>query len=328
MVDKSRRDRVGLGLIGLGPSWEQVYRDAIGRLQSRLTIRLVYDPVEARARSVATEINAEVVSSLRQLLTRSSLQGVLVLEPGWCGVGALNLVASSGKPAYLGKWALRDALAQNSILRGPKGLSDGESKALKIDDQLFPELGLRLTPASCRLRELMATKLGSATQILIHADLSSEISEIATLVDWCISMMGQDPISSNRSIESSTGLAGFDLEFPSSVSGRRTAKLRQKSIGENSLRIEVECDCGHAVLTNRTQIAWKSSAEQAEESLAGERTETEILIDQFCRRALGGLNPVGRLSEILQAIEIAEAGFGRPSCHTGSDIKLNDRSSW
>ena len=83
MVDQSRRDRVGLGLIGLGPSWEQCYLDTLVRLQSRLTIRLVYDPVEARAKSVASEFDAEVAGSLRQILARPKLQGLLVLDPGW-----------------------------------------------------------------------------------------------------------------------------------------------------------------------------------------------------------------------------------------------------
>src|SRR5579862_2886530 len=107
MVESSRRDRVGLGLIGLGPSWEQVYREPLLRLRNRLTIRLVYDSVEARAQSVAAELEAEVAESLRQVLTRQTLQGILIFDPGWCGSVVIELAARYGKPAFLGIPVLR-----------------------------------------------------------------------------------------------------------------------------------------------------------------------------------------------------------------------------
>ena len=57
---------------------------------------------------------------------------------------------------------------------------------------------------------------------------------------------------------------------------------------------------------NRAHIAWQTSTNSASESLTEERSEIDILIDQFCRRAVGGLNPVGRLSDYLRALEIVE----------------------
>ncbi len=37
------------------------------------------------------------------------------------------------------------------------------------------------------------------------------------------------------------------------------------------------------------------------EGLATERTETEVLLDHFCRRAVGGLIPVPSLEDFLRA---------------------------
>ena len=48
----------------------------------------------------------------------------------------------------------------------------------------------------------------------------------------------------------------------------------------------------------------KAPTNPAKETLNEERTEVEILIDQFCRRALGGLIPIGRISDLWQAMEV------------------------
>ncbi len=305
----SRRGRVGLGLIGLGPAWEQVYRDPLVRLQSRLTIRLVYDPVEARSRSVAGEFEAEAAGSLRQILTRHTLQGLLVLDPGWCGAGVLNLIARCGKPAFLSAPVLRQAW--RSIVAVPTDPTALKGPASKSNDQLMPELGLRFTPASCRLRELMATKLGRARRIEVDCDLASSIEDTATLIDWCTDIMGQTPTIWAPTTNSSSAVSQIEFEFPPSAASspavKRIARLRQQPADKPSLRIELECERGRAVLSDRTHITWQTAADSADESLTDERTELEILIDQFCRRALGGLNPVARFSEFVQAMQIARS---------------------
>lgn len=309
MVEKSRRDRVGLGLIGLGPSWEQHYREPIARLSHRLTIKLVYDSVEARARSVAADYEAGVASSLRQMLAWPSLQGVLVLDPGWYTTGALELIAMSGKPAFIGRNVLRHAmtLSRNSIA---SFLLSRNLHAAHIDDLLMPELGLRFTPATCRLRELIATKLGKLLQIEMEYDQSVASYELPTLVDWCSHVMGQSPSPVTPTNGQLTAKPQVVLEYPlltgpsaSSTASKRTAKIQHSCDQGFGIRIQVTCERGHAVLTDRTHIHWQTSSESREETLTEERTEIEILIDQFCRRALGGLIPIGRVSDVWKAME-------------------------
>lgn len=310
MIEKSRRDRVGLGLIGLGPSWEQHYREPISRLSNRLTIKLVYDSVEARARSVAAEFDARVASSLRQMLSWPTLQGILVLDPGWCATGALELVAMSGKPAFIGRTVLRHAmtLSPNSVT---SFLLSRNLQAADIDDLLMPELGLRFTPATCRLRELIATKLGRPIRIEIEYDPQSTAAELAALVDWCSHVMGHrpHPIALTNGHAATTPQRVFEFpplpgNDPKSSSSKRIAKMKPRADGEASLQIDVECERGHATLIDRTQILWRCATESREETLHEERTEVEILIDQFCRRALGGLIPIGRISDVWHAIEL------------------------
>lgn len=311
MTENSRRDRVGLGLIGLGPSWEQIYRDTLGRLQNRLKVRLVYDPVEGRARSVAAELGAEVASSLRQIVFRQNLQGLLVLDPGWCSTGILALVAHSSKPIYLARPVLRDAAALHEVLESPPKCPGNHQ--LTRDDQLMPELGLRFTPASCRLRELIATKLGKSQTITLDCDLNCGLEEVAILIDWCNYIMGHAVEISAKATRTDRALTQIDLAFSTTDTSHssmpaepRTATLRHMASPCEDVRIEVVCESGQAFIPNRTHIQWRTAAESAAESLADERTEFDILIDQFCRRALGGLNPIGRLSELVSAIDVVK----------------------
>lgn len=311
MVEKSRRDRVGLGLIGLGPTWEQVYREPLIRLKNRLTIRLVYDSVDARSRSVAAELEAEVAESLWQILNRQTLQGLLVIDPGWYGSSLLDLLARCGKPVFLGIPVLRHVSA-SGVTRVPKMDSRPlEEPTSNGNGQLIPELGLRFTPSSCRLRELIATRLGRPRNIRIACDLTADVSDIAALVDWCIDIMGNPTDLFVKAANETADSKEIEIEIPPALSSdsrltqtRRTVVLHHAADFQ-ACRIDVECDRGRATLFDQTRIVWRTATESKDESLTDERTETEILIDQFCRRALGGLNPMGRLSEYMRALEIA-----------------------
>ena len=309
MVDPSRRDRVGLGLIGLGPSWELLYRSAIDRLHNRLTIRVVFDTVEARARSVAADFDAESVGSLHQMLKRSSLQGLLVLDPGWLGAGALHSIAHSGKPVYLATPVLRQGAELHRLLQCQSEIKSSPGYSQIPDNRWMPELRLRFTPASCRLRELIATKLGPVKDIQIECNLDSDISELAQIVDWCADLMGQTLVvaKDDGGLKHFDSPVHFEIPGPKLKSDPRTVSLHHSKRVDGGLRCDINCVRGTAMVRDRTWIRWENSQESAEECLQGERSEIEILIDQFCRRALGGLNPVGRLEEFSKALQIAES---------------------
>ena len=310
MPETSRRDRVGLGLIGLGPVWEQFYREPLDRLRNRLTIRMVYDPVEGRSKSIASEYGADVAHSLTQILHRPTLQGLIILDPGWCTTGIVNLVARSAKPAFLSRSVLGHAVGVFSALESVSAEHGQAGRHANALEQLIPELGQRFTPAACRLRELIATRLGPVSEINMEADLSNPRIETAALVDWCIDLMGQSPIVSATA--SNVPGAGIDMQFAARprANGRAASIPRKATLRHRSREIAglyVQCERGTATLLSRTQIQWETSSESADESLTDERTETEILVDQFCRRALGGLNPIGRLSEFMQALAVVDS---------------------
>jgi hypothetical protein len=304
MNERSNRGRVGLGLIGLGSAWERPYRDILLKMQHRLAIRNVFDPVEVRAQSIAAEFDADAVGSLYQILHRPNLQGFIVLDPGWMGSGAMSIIAAAGKPVFLAAQLLRRTVE----LRDFVATASSSKRLTDPDELMLPELGLRFTPASCRLRELIATRLGPVHHIEIECNPDADQESKAFLIDWCSDIMGQGPTTWEHSEASAKMKSGIRLSYSpaKSIHGERGAFIKSAAKSSGTYLIRVECDHGHATVDGRARIAWQNSSAANDETLMDERSETEILIDQFCRRVAGGLNPVGRLSEYLSALDISE----------------------
>ena len=70
-------------------------------------------------------------------------------------------------------------------------------------------------------------------------------------------------------------------------------------------RIELVCECGTATVESRSSISWQSRESTAtSESLVAERAERVVMLDHFCRRAVGGLIPVADYNDIARALKV------------------------
>jgi hypothetical protein len=161
------------------------------------------------------------------------------------------------------------------------------------------------------LRELIATKLGAVRRIEVDCALKNGLPSTALLIDWCADIMGQKPVSwtrtsTNDSLAIPSSTVALEFSGGKSSDRMRDAIIRQHVELRDTYQIQVDCEHGQATVAGRVHIAWTNSSSSREETLTGERSEIEIMIDQFCRRTAGGLNPVGRLSEYLMALDIAE----------------------
>lgn len=77
---------------------------------------------------------------------------------------------------------------------------------------------------------------------------------------------------------------------------------------ETAPRITIDCARGRAWLTSRHDIEWQRQGEDViREYLPTERTEEELMLDLFCRRAVGGLIPIADYSDIGNAVAMIEA---------------------
>ena len=79
--------------------------------------------------------------------------------------------------------------------------------------------------------------------------------------------------------------------------------LRRKPIADHPTLDEVHLHCEHgdARLLGANVIEWTVDGCRQSEELTTERTETEVLLDHFCRRVVGGLIPVPTLEDLMRA---------------------------
>ena len=314
MREKMTRAQLAIGLIGLGPTWERHYREAVRRLSSKVCVRAVCDAVHVRAAAVASEFHAATYSSPWQLSQRRDIKAWLILDPGWFGI----------YPAELSVWCGRPTLFANCFGSEPQRLTELFSHAIERGETLLPEFPQRFLPTTTRLRELIATNLGPVHRITIQVPTPSteaaaaqtwlveQQADCVGLLDWCACLIGQP--AATVEFHSSGAGSRFQLTFaaqPASTSAdvpvAEVVLTRDSNSAGSEPRRQIECERGAATITSGTRIAWQTGTEQADELLTNERSPFEIALDQFCRRALGGLVPVPTLADAVRGLSMFEA---------------------
>lgn len=304
----SRPRMLNVGLIGPGPEWESRYRPALANLRGRLRVRSVYAPVYGLAMQVASELDCVPSPGLVALVEQPDLRAIIVLDTAWCGDVPVRLACAAGKPAFLAS-----------------RLGEGTGRLRNLCDcagsagiTLMPELAWRYTPATARLRELTATKLGRPLEISVTAGawvsngqgtLHSMLlgDPLAELIDWCCCIVGIPPLQV-ETVHAGNGTAARRIQFrrPTAGGAAPQAQIRIRTASDCSgFEAVVRCANGVAELIGSTTIRWDSGTGQIEECLTGERHAVELMLDHFARRVVGGLIPVPTLEDACRALELA-----------------------
>jgi predicted dehydrogenase len=331
---------VNIGVIGLGSVWETRYRPALGRLGQRLRVRAVYDPVAGRAELTAAEHRTVAEGGLLALARRPDVDALLLLDTAWYGCEALRLLCSAAKPIYIAA----------DLGDEPSMLLAMHWTAVSFGLTLMPELGNRYTPASNRLQELIATRLGRPKHIRLCVDgggiglCSPDFAEpdcaavqavrrsLVGWFDWLRYVFRTSPVS--LSVEAAPAQPVIRIEYapPRSSDVRPVAEIRVLDHADQPDapqigRPEVECEHGVAVIHTPTIIRWKADGEAdfVLESLLSDRSETEVMLDHFCRRVVGGLIPVADLADISRSLELIQAT--RESARSGEPVALNGQAA-
>jgi predicted dehydrogenase len=279
-----------VGVIGIGPHWESRYRPALEALRHRLRVRAVASPVTAMAEHVAAEFRAETAPSLTSLAERRDLRALLVLEPSWHGDVPVHLALQSGKAVFLGV-AAEPELAACADDLAEAGL-------------IVPELPLRYTPATQRLRELLATKLGRVRRVELELadsqDADAERSALVDALDWCRSLVG-DCIARVVSTEPSVG-----VQLALSRAGGEAVPVELRWSRTVAVVCQVHCEKGTVAVRGHRQLSWECEQSRNEETLEADRDELQLMLDHFSRRVVGGLISVPTLEDIGSARRLAE----------------------
>lgn len=320
---------VKVGIVGPGILWETRYLPALMRMSGKISVCAVYDPVAVRGEQVAADLKALPMQGMLALAELPGVQAILMIDAGWAGRHALEFLCRAGKPVYIAGTLGADRDLLNRL----------HQKASASHLTLMPEFTLRHTPATARLHELMATKLGRPRKVTIQAtppaphDAAASVSGtgadfLVGLLDWCRYVIRTAPVSIEAGAASlaekapaegeSNVMRRVRIEFARSraggVSPEVEVMLREPTaeagepVLEPFVQQEVVCEKGQASIRSASEICWKNgSAEPITEVLTADRSAVEVMLDHFCRRVVGGLIPVADIGDVCRGVEMARA---------------------
>lgn len=295
---------INVGVIGLRSTtmtWQQIETFSRGRAR----VVAAWDCVAGRLDQVAKEqastalshqaggsddsaaLNSrpQIYRSVTKLAQRPGLDAVVVLDAGWTGLWAARTVAEEGTPVlWFARWPQEDAWDFKGAGR----------------DLIVPALLLRYSPHSLRIRELCQTVLGPIKSLSVRA---IEPEAIWEWIDW-----GRWIVGANIAAFVRTDI-GYEVTF-----GNGCQMLIHVSDAGSSGEsvVEVEAQSGHATwLSESAQLSWSKqsgdSAEQCVIDTSNDRNASQVMLDLFLRRVVGGLVPVPSVDDVLRAKERARA---------------------
>lgn len=318
--------KLRVGLIGLGDAWQTRHRPALRMLHDRFDVRAVFTAVGKLAESCAREFQADIVDGYRALVSRGDIDAVMVLQRSWHGWLPMLAASEAGKAIY---WA--GDLDLDPVHDEPVRLAIERSGVAFMTE--FPR---RLAPATLRLRELIATRLGPPQLLFCHRriqtdgpsrqDTSERLrSEFIELIDWCRYVVNHEPAS-----VTSTSYRNPDrpevpyrclsLAFPETAIG--PAVTAQISCG-NYIRstwheavsfrppsaMQICCERGIAFVDLPANLVWFDDAGRHMESLETELPVGEQLLRQFHRSVTSLVRNMSDLNDAYRAATIFAAAL-------------------
>ena len=217
--------KLQVGLIGLGDQWAIRHAPALRALSDRFVVKAVCCEVAEKSRVIANEFSAVATDGFRALIERDDVEAVLALSPQWYGPLPIEIACQLGKAVY----------SSAALDVTPDQAASIHQHICTSGIPFMAELPRRYAPATIRLKELIATRLGQPRLLFCHQRLPVEDQSqpsrrgkhcplvwrnMMELVDWCRYLVGSDPSSV---VSATHGIASHDastyyqmasLEFP------------------------------------------------------------------------------------------------------------------
>jgi predicted dehydrogenase len=318
--------KIRIGLIGLGDAWQTRHRPALRMLHDRFDVRAVFSSVAKLAENSAIEFQADAVDGYRALVSRCDIDAVMVLQRTWLGWLPMLAASDAGKAIY---WA--------GDLDFDPEKDDNVRKTIEQSGVAFMvEFPRRLAPATLRLKELIATQLGSPRMVFCHRRMPDEgesaangsltHGEFVELIDWCRYVVDREPTSvTSTGYHASQGIdyRSMSLEFPATADCPPvTAQISCGNYIRSSWHeavsfrppsaMQICCERGVAFIDLPSNLVWFDEAGRHMESLETELPVGEQLLTQFHRcvtsllRNMSDLNDAYRAASILAASRRSE----------------------
>jgi predicted dehydrogenase len=335
--------RLRVGLIGLGDVWQVRHAAALRTLADRFEVRAICDQVRHRAEQAAEEFHAEAVDGYHVLARREDIDAVLVLSPQWYGALPILAACEAGKAVYCAAGLDLNADEAQEIKR----------RVEEAGIAFVAEFPRRQAPATIRLKELIASRLGLPRLLFCHQRSVAEpppnhvvgqkmphpmFRQMIGQVDWCRYVVDRKPSAVTGVVHRSVANPGVEdyemmsLDFSepgkpgtgpiAQIScGRYVPPDWQEAITYRPLpALQVSCERGIAFVDLPTMVVWFDQAGRHQESLDSERPVGEQLLTNFYRSVTSLIRKTTDLEEAYQAICVVQAA--RRSHEEGRRIDL------
>ena len=321
--------KLRVGIVGLGPLWEKRHLPALRSLADRFEVHGICEQVAHLARRAAGELGTVAVEGFRALAARDDIDAILYLSDQWYGVAPIIAACDHGKAVYAGASLPVDAAGADSLSR----------RVEESGIAFMTELPRRYAPATMRLKELIATRLGAPRMLFCHRrvpqttpsatvpprDRTSEARDLMELVDWCRYVAGTEPTSvvAVRHAEVPGGAVDdyqmMSLDFTSQGSpgngpiaqiscGYYIPAMWEEAVGfRPPSALQVACEKGIAFVDHPAGLVWFDTAGRHQESLDADRSVGEQMLLQFHRKVTSLVRPHSGLDEVLRAMQVIQA---------------------
>jgi predicted dehydrogenase len=321
--------KLRVGLIGLGNAWEGRYRPALRALADRFEVRAVCEQVAQRAQQAAAEFGATAVDGFRALVAREDVDAILILAHQWYGALPILSACEAGKAVYCA--ARLDLEADQARLIKQRIEQSGIA--------FMAEFPRRHAPATLRLKELIATRLGEPQLLFCHQRLPAEngagvqqkdgeqpgLHDLIELVDWCRYVVGREPTSvfgvmhrasPDEPAEdyqmmslcfSEPGRPGTSTTAQISCGRYMPASWPEAATFRPPAALQAACERGIAFIDLPSALTWFDKAGRHLESLENERPAGEQLLVQFHRAVTSLVRNSSGLEDAFRALWVVLA---------------------
>ena len=320
--------KLRIGVIGQGRDWQSRYLPTLRSMRDRFQVVGVYNSVSVLADSAARDLEAERFDSFRAIAENPSLDAVLVLEDDWYQLMPLFAACDYGKGVFCGSELNLDSSTANSI----------RERIHSSGIAFMTEFPRRFAPATLRLKELIATRLGRPRLLFCHRRLACETKdsrnsrsldsrserELIELVDWCNYIVGDAPSwvqAIRHCTPHSTQSADYQILSLGFGSPENDTKgiLAQISCGayipevwheaiayRPPAAVQVCCEKGVAFVDLPSTLVWFDEAGRHQESLDTELPVGQQMLGQFHRAITALVRKSNDLEDTCRALRILD----------------------
>lgn len=319
--------KLRVGVVGLGKAWENRHRPALRALSDRFEVRAFCEQVAHRAEQAAREFGATAVDGFRALARREDIDAILMLSRQWYGALPIFAACDAGKAIYCATGLDLDPAQARHI----------RQRVYDSGVAFMAEFSRRQAPATLRLKELIATRLGQPRLLFCHLRIPGKdtpgstalakrqrgaVNDLIELVDWCSYVVGEPPTSviglSHRAVAEPSSfdyeMMSLDFSPPGRWGAGAVAQISSGRYMPNSwpeavsfrppAALQVACEHGIAFIDLPSTLVWFDRAGRHMESLDNERPVGEQLLSQFYRSVTSLVrNPAG-LDDAFRALSI------------------------